>query len=231
MNSCNSPFWTQWWTSLFHKSRKKYWTTEKIHVFSNNAVPRYEIAGCTEKYLTMRASDTSARKIKPKNNNRNNILGVSCSVPINHTFTYFLPTALCLPYVLLPLQHVKDFLVALITLPRVNASLVGRRFVTDRDVMRPLAATRVTQAHTLYFLPIWYPLQCEQDKHNAHYCRLGCPDSDRAGQNLMEFYHYFSSLTWLPHKSVTIYVRSMRGMRAWMVKRSKEDDVGKPDGF
>jgi hypothetical protein len=83
-----------------------------------------------------------------------NIISVSCSVPIKHTFTYFFPIAFCLPYVLLPLQHATEFLVALTTLPRVSASLVGGRFVTDRDVMRPLAATRVTQAHTLYFLPI-----------------------------------------------------------------------------
>ena len=47
----------------------------------------------------------------------------------------------------------SEFLVTLITLTRVSASPVGGRFVTDRDVMRPLAATRVTQAHILYFLP------------------------------------------------------------------------------
>ena len=131
-----------------------YRTEEQIYVFSNSAVPRYKIAGRTEKYqVTTRASDTSARKIKPGYNNSDNILGVPCSVPTKHTFTYFLPTSFCLPYVLLPLQHVIEFLVALITLPRVSASPVGGRFVTDRDVMRPLAATRVNQAHTLYFLP------------------------------------------------------------------------------
>ena len=55
----------------------------------------------------------------------------------------------CFPCVFLPLLHAWDFLVALIM--RVSASPVDGRCVTDRDVMHPSTATRVTQPHVLYF--------------------------------------------------------------------------------
>jgi len=77
----------------------------KTHVFCNNAVPRYKTAGRTEKYrVTKRASDTSARKIKPESSNSDNIIGVSCSVPINPLNAKLNP--ICPLLALLGAQHI-----------------------------------------------------------------------------------------------------------------------------
>jgi hypothetical protein len=112
------------------------------------------------------------RKQNRKRHKGDNTPGVSCSVPIKSTFTYSALMTVCLPCVLLPLQHDSEFLVPLTTLPHISASPVGGRFVADRDVMRPSAATRVIQLHALFFLPTLCPLQCEQDNHNVHRCSI-----------------------------------------------------------
>jgi hypothetical protein len=51
-----------------------------------------------------------------------------------------------------PTLHTWDFPIALnSSIARISASPVGGRYVTDRAVMCPSAATRVTRPHAQYF--------------------------------------------------------------------------------